>query len=148
MNILPSSFLLARSNASAGEIVNEILAVFGAQTSSFFEDANSELTNNLLRDPFNFELGGSVMRDPCSLYGGEFTGDDSLLDNLYGNVNNTIGSNLVADGPKTYAPQLYINAMCDLFEYNWYCRYLCLEVRDRTYVLLERMPLLHASQKC
>ena len=58
------------------------------------------------------------MRDPFSLSGGEFTGDDSLLDDWYNNVNDTAGSNLVADGPKTHAPWLCCNAMGDLFESN------------------------------
>ena len=115
----------------ADGIITEIESSFVLPPSALcpFKSLEAELAADILRDPFETTIGADFSSDGFVLSGfSEW--DDPLSDEALGE------SDIREKTPRS--PSLYPYEFGNVFEANWYLKYLAPDVREKTYALSER----------
>ena len=135
LDFLPSTF--GGSTTTRGsdfDFVSEIEADFGLAPSSRdpFRELEASLTGGIFRDPFELSLDPSFGVTNDHSNGAIF---EQWYDHLADDVDMSTGR---SPDRKARRNNAYRYKHGNVFEANWYKKFLCAEVRDRTYFLSSR----------
>lgn len=151
LNVLPSSFLLARDGAScdpqgisisSSDVIAEIHKDFGigSYKPDPFKELHDELKIGIIRDP----LAGLTVdtffgtRTPAFSLDQDLH-DEALFDGWYDSLEGSADNDdEVPQTRKKRLPNLYPYQLGDVYQSNWYRKYLHEDVRHKTYVLSSR----------
>ena len=158
LNILPSTFPLPRDvghehNAfhhdhrgadvsSHDNILQDIEEEFGLGTSDPFKKIQEEMKSSILNDPFDITIGASFGSTDNAYGFYEDTQNDALFDGWYDHMDSCdLGDedgDAVCPARKKRSPNLFPYKFGDVFQANWYSKFLAPDVREKTYALSSR----------
>ena len=158
LNILPSTFPLSRDvghehNAfhhdhrgadvsSHDNILQDIEEEFGLGTSDPFKKIQEEMKSSILNDPFDIAIGASFDSTDNAYCFDEDTQNDALFDGWYDHMDSCdLGDedgDAVWPARKKRSPNLFPYKFGDVFQANWYSKFLAPDVREKTYALSSR----------
>ena len=147
LNVIPSAFLLARdcegdgdrggSNpiSSPDDVIAEIKKDFGigAYAPDPFKELQDELLGTVLNDPFDFSVSSSFGASESPYSFDQDPYDEVLFDGWYDSLEDGFEDDEFEQGRKKRSPNHYQYQFGDVFQANWYRKYLREDIRERTY---------------